>query len=257
MLDRSGQSIRGGKAEKVQPEHGRVWTASLLEPTKPYVLAGLQRDVNRPTLVVVASENRARDLAQQIATWSDRSEAVFHFPAPEPLFYERLPSHPNTTRARLRALQALASGRTGVVVVGSVRALMRTVMPPNEFQSLGRVIRTGDRLQLDDLIALLLALGYTGESLVEYPGTYSRRGGIVDVFPIDAEVPLRLDFFGDEIDSISQFDPSTQRSRHKIEELSLSPSREVPLATDSVVERLRSVLCTNLTESEASQWERD
>ena len=254
---RTNRPIRAGTGETVHSDRGQIWTASLLEPAKPYVLAGLQRDVSRPTLVVVASESRARDLAQQISTWSNRPEKVFHLPAPEPLFYERLPSHPNTARARLRALQAFVSGGDGIVVVASVRALMRTVMPPSEFESLGRIIRTGDRLRPDDLVATLLALGYTGESLVEYPGTYSRRGGILDVFPIDAEVPFRLDFFGDDVDSISQFDPITQRSRRKVEELSLSPSREVPLATDTVVERLRSVPFTNLTESEASQWERD
>jgi len=240
-----------------RPGRGRVWTASLVDPAKPFVLAGIQRDVSRPMLVIVASENRARDLASQVAVWSASPESVLHLPAPEPLFYERLPSHPNTARARLRALQSLANGTPSLVVIASVRALMRTVMSPTDFRALGRTIRSGDHLRPDDLVAGLLDLGYTSESLVEYPGTFSRRGGIVDVFPVDAEVPLRLDFFGDEIDSIRQFDSSTQRSRHHVNELSLSPSREIPLATEHIVERLRSVDSHNLTESEAAQWERD
>lgn len=238
-------------------ERPRVLTASIVEPAKPFVLAGLQRDLDRPMLVVVASEARARDLVQQIKAWAAEPDLVSHLPAPEPLFYERLPSHPSTARARLRALQLLAIGERHTVIVAPIRALMRTVMAPEQFRSLGRSVGVGDSLRLDDLVGSLLDLGYASEAIVEYPGTFSRRGGIVDVFPIDAESPLRIEFFGDEVDTIRRFDPSTQRSLQSVRELLLSPSREVPSAQPSVIETLKGLTRANLNEAMASRWQRD
>jgi transcription-repair coupling factor (superfamily II helicase) len=234
-----------------------IVSASLLEPAKPMVLASLQRDLQSPTLVVVATEHRARELAQQVQAWAVQPERVALLPSPEPLFYERLPSHPNTTQERLRALRLLASGEPGALVIASVRALMRVVMPPAQFKALSLSIRASDRLRPDDLVTSLLSLGYTNEPLVEYPATFGRRGGIVDVFPIDAEAPLRIEFFGDEVETIREFDPSTQRSRRPVDGFSLLPSREVPLATPQVWEALRAIDCSSLSDPSRAQWERD
>src|ERR1035437_6660424 len=170
---------------------------SLVDPAKPYLLARLAGDLHRPILVVVSTEARARVIVQQIAAWREASSDTCLLPAAEPLFYERLPSHPTTTLDRLRALQTLASGRETAIVIASVRALMRPVEAPDRFRALGRTIHVNDRVRPDDLVATLLQLGYTSESLVEYASTFSRRGGIVDVYPVDAEDPLRLEFFGD------------------------------------------------------------
>ncbi|MGH2461656.1 MAG: transcription-repair coupling factor, partial [Chloroflexota bacterium] len=232
-------------------------SASVLEPAKPMVLACLQRDLDRPLVVIVANEHRARDLAQQIQAWAVEPGEVELLPAPEPLFYERLPAHPTTAQTRLRALRLLASGRPRGVVVASARALMRAVMPPGEFAALGRSIRVGDRLRPDDLVTTFLNLGYGSEPLVEYAATFSRRGGIIDVFPVDAERPSRIEFFGDEVDTIRSFDPTTQRSERAVNELTLSPSREVSLATDETLDALRAVDVGNLGESGHAQWERD
>lgn len=230
--------------------------ASILDPAKPYLLAALQRDLGRPMLVVVPSEGRARDLAQQVEAWSAVPSRVIHLPAPEPLPYERLPSHPNTAQARLRALQALAAGEADVVVA-STRALMRPVMAPERFRALTRIVRPGEILRPDDLVATLIDLGYAGEALVEYAGTFSRRGGIVDVFPVDASAPLRVEFFGDEVESVRAFDPTTQRSRQTVPELRLSPSRETLAPTPEALERLRALDTSRLNEAALAQWTRD
>ncbi len=234
-----------------------VVSASLLEPAKPMVLAGLQRDLGRPLFVIVSSEQRAREITQQVPAWARYPEQVALLPAPEPLFYERLPSHPSTVQDRLRALGLLASGQRRAMVIASVRALMRSVMPPDQFRALSLSVRPGDRIRPDDLVGRLLKLGYAAEPLVEYAGTFSRRGGIVDVFPIDAELPLRIEFFGDDVETIRQFDPSSQRSRTAVDELSISPSREVPLPTAESVELLRAVDVANLSDPSRAQWERD
>ncbi|HEX5414427.1 MAG TPA: DEAD/DEAH box helicase, partial [Chloroflexota bacterium] len=244
----------GGAATRTAP----VRSAALVDPAKPFLLATLQGD--RPdaaTLVVVPSEQRARDLEQQIQSWSSTPDRICAFPAPEPLFYERIPSHPNTIQARLRALRLLASGRAGAVVVASVRALMRPVMAPDRFRALSRTLRSGEVARPTDLVSTLLNLGYTQEALVEYAGGFSRRGGILDVYPVDAELPVRLEFFGDEIESIRQFDPTTQRSRGAVAELVLSPSRDVPLASPEAIAPLRALDLSGLSEATRAQWQRD
>ncbi len=252
--DQSATSFQS--AEERLPHVDNV-VASVLEPAKPAVLAGLQRDLGRPMLVIVASEHRARDLVQQIQAWAVEPGDVDLLPAPEPLFYERLPSHPSTTQARLRSLQLFASGRPRAVVVASARALMRPVMPRDQFATLGFSIQVGDRLRPEDLVSRFLNLGYGSEPLVEYPATFSRRGGIVDVFPIDGDLPVRIEFFGDEIDTLRRFDPSTQRSGQAVDALRLAPSREVSLADAAALDTLRAVDVANLSESGRAQWERD
>jgi transcription-repair coupling factor (superfamily II helicase) len=250
-----------GEAQSVESSSGSaaaqpVARVSVLDPAKPFLLAALERDLDRPMLVIGASEARARDLSQQLAAWVGDADRVTLLPAPEPLFYERLPSHPSTTQGRLRALQTLTLGSSPIVVT-SVRALMRNVIPPDQFRALSRIVRTGERIRPDDLVAALVGLGYLGEALVEYPGSFSRRGGILDVFPVDATWPVRLEFFGDEIDTLREFDPATQRSTRTVNELRLTPSREVPLASDEAVQAIRSVDVSGLSESGLAQWSRD
>jgi transcription-repair coupling factor (superfamily II helicase) len=230
---------------------------SVLEPAKPLLLAGLQRELGRPTLVVVASEARARTLASQLGEWSAAPETIALLPAPEPLIYERTPSHPTTAQNRLKALEQLASDEPRSLVVASVRALMRLVMAPSRFRQLRLDLRVGDRVRLEELISAILRLGYVSEPLVEYPGTFSRRGGIVDVFPVDADVPLRIEYFGDEVDTIREFDPSTQRSQKVVSRLRLSPAREVELGQEDALAALAAVPTTTLSDAGADHWSRD
>ncbi|HLZ07972.1 MAG TPA: transcription-repair coupling factor [Chloroflexota bacterium] len=231
--------------------------ASVVDPAKPYLIARLARDLQQPILMVVSTEVRARLLVQQIAAWSDADSEVYVLPAPEPTFYERLPSHPTTKLDRLKALQTLVSARAPTVVVASIRSLMLPVDDPGRFRALGRTVRHHEQVRPDSLVATLLELGYTSESLVEYPSTFSRRGGIVDVFPVDAEDPSRLEFFGDEVESIRRFDPTTQRSLQAVGELRLSPSREVPVAVPATLDLLRAIDVSHMNEAARGQWLRD
>jgi transcription-repair coupling factor (superfamily II helicase) len=130
-------------------------------------------------------------------------------------------------------------------------------MAPSRFRELRRELRVGDRFRLEELIAALLRLGYSSEPLVEYPGTFSRRGGIVDVFPVDADVPLRIEYFGDEVDTIREFDPSSQRTRKVVDRLGLSPSREVELGDERAFAALAAIPTPTLSEAGADHWSRD
>jgi transcription-repair coupling factor (superfamily II helicase) len=112
------------------------------------------------------------------------------------------------------------------VIVTSALALMQRTLPPREFRAASRVIRRGQQADPDKLLRTWLGIGYTPASVVVEPGTFNRRGGIVDIFPINAMAPLRMEFWGDEVESLRRFDPHTQRSGDILEHVVIIPARE-------------------------------
>src|SRR5207247_1613859 len=118
--------------------------------------------------------------------------------------------------ARLRLIQQLASADPPRLVLTTVQALMQPVPARAELAARGRVLRTGESLDVDELSAWLVEHGYKRTDAVELPGEFSRRGGIFDVFSPDADAPFRLELFGDEVESIRQFAADTQRSLREL-----------------------------------------
>jgi len=206
----------------------------LLEAARPPVIAALQSDW--PGLVVVVSSRPedARRLCDQVQAWSPDPQNVLLFQAPDAVFYDRVPWDRSVLHARVNVLSRLVesgSGRppehgAGMVIVVSGWALMAKSVSP---MALGRATRTlhpGDRMPPYRLLEHCLRSGYEAVAVVEEPGTFCHRGSIVDVFPPNCPEPLRIDFFGDEIDSIRVFDAGTQRSRRRVEEVVLVPASE-------------------------------
>jgi len=198
------------------------------------VIAAFAEDRPDPVLVVCARHDRALTLTEEIGYWS-ATRRVLQFAEPNPLFYESEAWGPNTIRARLEVLSALAQHYPllsapavgpAPIVVASARALMTRTLPRRDFLTQTRPLKTRQTIRLEKLLAHWVALGYTAESMVIAPGQFSRRGGILDIFPMTAEAPVRLELFGDEIDTLRYFDPATQRSGDKAESLSITPASE-------------------------------
>jgi transcription-repair coupling factor (superfamily II helicase) len=216
----------------------------LLAAARPAVLAGWHAHVQRPLVVVVARADRARALAQQICAWSPHPEAVLRLPDPDALPYERVAWGRDTIRERVSALEALVTwprtlpkkdkreGEDGPrkcpppVVIVSARALMQKTAPPAEFKTGLSTLRAGQRVALNDMLSGWLAVGYRTSSVVEEPGYFSRRGGIIDIFPPNQPFPIRIELFGDEIDSLRTFDPLTQRSEGRLTAFDIAPAHE-------------------------------
>ena len=119
---------------------------------------------------------------------------------------------------------------------------MQPTVPRREYVVGVRSLRVGQRLALTRMLASWMELGYDVTSVVEEPGTFSRRGGILDIFPADALYPVRIELFGDEVDSLRVFDPATQRSLHRIERCVIPPASEaLPKFGDLAVEKLSAV----------------
>jgi transcription-repair coupling factor (superfamily II helicase) len=202
---------------------------SAITPARPYALAAMHAALGRPMLLVAGRPSEARAYANELRAWAHDPETVVLFPETDALPYDRLPNDPDKLAERLGTLERLAGrapAATPPLVVASVRAAMDLVLDPREFAENHQVIKRGQVLPPAELAAQWLVLGYEPSALVDSPGLFSRRGGILDVFPPGGQ-PVRIELWGDEVDTIRLFDPATQRSTEQLEVATIGPAHEV------------------------------
>ncbi|MBA2598313.1 MAG: transcription-repair coupling factor [Chloroflexia bacterium] len=195
------------------------------------VAAAVIADHAGPTLVVVARADRAEALATAIAEYLP-PRTVLTWPAPEALPYEQLPFDLETATERAALLDQLSrrdasSGQ--LIVITPAHGLMQIVMTAEALATATRMLRAGTHLSQGELMHWALDHGFEVVPLVTEPGQIARRGSILDIFPPGTEEPVRVDFFGDEIDAIRPFHPHTQRSRDRLREVRILPPAELPL----------------------------
>ena len=209
---------------------GRAASLPLPEAAKPYVLGALWRDLDQPLLVMCPRPDDARRLHEQLLCYCGDNAPVYHFAEVEVLPYERLVLDSATVHQRLHTLAAL-SGVTDTerppLVVASAAGVMQKTVSRETFLSLCHTLKVGQRIHLEPLLQQWVHMGYTLEPSVEVPGTASRRGGIIDVFPPGASRPARIELWGDQIESIRLFDPGSQRSQEAVETVTIIPAQEV------------------------------
>ncbi len=188
----------------------------------------LYRATGRPLILVVDGSKQAEALFPAIATFCGLLEVAqppLLVPALDVLPGQAMSPHADILAARAEAFDRLSNGKAGIVVMPVAAALTR-VNPPEYYRQLTLTLRLHEEIPLDDLSSHLESIGYERHDPVEMAGEYSIRGGILDVFPPGQDEPLRIEFFGDEIESIRRFDPSSQRSTHKLTECVLQPLTE-------------------------------
>ncbi len=198
------------------------------------VSAALRQDLGRPLLLLTDRADHALTLFDEIGFWAAEVPRLY-FPEPNPMFYEQAAWGTATRRDRLQVLTLLATYhipgavRPAIppVIVASVRALMTRTLPRREFLKSSRTIKVGQTTLIDTLKRGWVDLGYQHADTVLEPGQFSHRGGILDVWPPAEPYPARLEFFGDEVDTIRAFDPGTQRKLKSLEQLLVTPAREV------------------------------
>ena len=196
-------------------------------------LAAIHKTLNKPILLLTDRTDFALTLADELKLWSPDGLQLF-FPEPNPLFYENAPWGVTTRRDRLLALITLAAHRIpGVptdeiapIIIAPARAVMSRTLPHNTFIKSTHSIKTSQIIQPDELVQSWVNLGYQAVNTVIAAGQFARRGGILDIWPANAFQPSRLEFFGDEIDTLRQFNPSTQRTTRSQDRLLIPPARE-------------------------------
>lgn len=197
------------------------------------LLAALHGDLNRPILLLTDRADHALAVFDELGFWVP-SAARYLFSEPNPLFYEEAAWGNATRRERLQALTVLASYHlpfadkplTPPIIVASVRAVMTRTLPRRDFLKASKRLSVGQEIQPDRLIRQWADIGYQAAETVVEPGQFSRRGGILDIWVTADALPARLDFFGDEIETIRRFDPASQRTVAKLENLLVTPARE-------------------------------
>jgi len=197
-------------------------------------MAALQQSVQKPLLFVTSKADRLQSMYEEFSFWS-KNGRNYIFAEPAPLFYEKINWGRDTRRDRMETLVALAQvylpnridAAYPQVIFTSVKSLMTRTIPRREFLMACATLKTGSRTQVDALCRKWVEIGYAGAELVTSAGQFSRRGGLVDIWPMHLDNPVRVDFFGDEVDSIRTFDPATQRSIQVVQEVFIPPASEL------------------------------
>jgi transcription-repair coupling factor (superfamily II helicase) len=206
--------------------------SGLTTTAKALFLVLLWQATERNLVVVVDGNKEADTLGELVETFFDllvtadipRPQTI---PALDVLPAQRLSPHSEIGEQRAVGLWRLAAHKTSITITPVASALLRTE-PADFYRQLALTLRTGDEIPLDDLLAHLVSIGYEKRDPVEMVGEYSLRGGILDIFPAEASKPIRIELFGDLIESIRRFEVETQRSVMKIAETTLLPLVEYP-----------------------------
>ncbi|TDK33445.1 transcription-repair coupling factor [Luteimonas terrae] len=211
--------------------HARAWwRAPASRSALAWAVLQAARAHAGPLLLVARDNHGAHQLEHDLRTLGgdDSDLPVVPFPDWETLPYDRFSPHPDIVSQRLAALHRLPSLKRGIVVV-PVQTLMQRLAPVKHIAGSSFDLKVGQTLDLDAEKRRLEAAGYAHVPQVHDPGDFAVRGGLLDVYPMGADQPYRIELFDDAIETIRAFDPESQRSLDKIEALRLLPGREVPL----------------------------
>ncbi len=199
----------------------------------PLAIAQAALKANGPLIILTADSRKASDLERELKIFLPADLPVLHFPDRETLPYDTFSPHEDITSDRLLALSKLPTLEKGLLVV-PVPTLLHRLPPKAYVQSQSLQLKTGEPFIWDKIKIQLVESGYRAVSQVMNHGEFAVRGSIIDLFPMGSNEAIRIDLFGNEIDTIRLFDPETQRSTDKIESLNCLPAREFPLTEEAI-----------------------
>lgn len=210
-------------------------------PARALAVVALERMTGKRVALVVEANRELEAWERDVRFWievltgepadASAGRALATLPASESDPYAGASPHVETLEERALALWKLAHGAARIVLL-TARALARRTVGPAEITSSGTVLRLDAEQELSSLVQRLLAAGYVREDPVGAVGEFSVRGGLLDVWPPGGDAPVRIEFFGDAVDSIREFDPETQLSTRKLTSVELPPMREYAVASD-------------------------
>jgi transcription-repair coupling factor (superfamily II helicase) len=226
---------------------GLTWTARAL------YLPLMVRAAKQPAIAIVADNKAAEALEPLVKAGCELTGAVdparvVRFPAHDVLPFENLSPHPDVQEQRAVALWKLATGAVDILIA-PVEAAALKLFDLEYYAGLAVTLKRGEEVDIETLTAHLGSVGYTQMDIVEMPGQFTRRGGILDVYAPEADRPVRIEFFGDEIETIRKFDPETQRSQSGLDETELLPLTETPL-TERLLAAVNARLSRQRVETE-------
>ena len=257
----AAQPALGAVAAALLNFPAKLQLAPLPAATRTPVVAALARRHPAPIIYVLPSGDAALRAAEDLRQWLGPAEVML-FPASDAQPYEHMSPGGQVIGRRLRVLQTLAVRSSApsatpspLVIVAPVKALLQPTLTREDLELATVRLRRGQPIRQDDLVRRLIDLGYTSAPTVEEPGELVRRGDLVDVWPSADDLPLRIEFFGDELDNLRQFDPATQRSEGRIAAVAISPPHEIPLWHHAeAAARMRAFARDDLRREARAEW---
>jgi transcription-repair coupling factor (superfamily II helicase) len=212
---------------------GRRRVSGLTSTARALYLPLMARAAKQPVIVVVADNKAAEALEPLLKAGCELTGAVdparvVRFPAHDVLPFENLSPHPDVQEQRAAALWKLSTGAVDMLIAPVESAALK-LFDLEYYAGLAVTLKRGEEVDIETLTAHLGSVGYTQMDIVEMPGQFTRRGGILDVYSPESDRPVRIEFFGDEIETIRKFDPETQRSQSGLDETQLQPLTEAPV----------------------------
>ncbi len=214
----------------------KILLSGLKDSARSFFIASLasKEEIKKSYLIITDSQENALKIYQDLSTFLNKpqseEENIFLFPSFDVLPYEDISSDPQIIQQRINILKHLSANdynKKRIILIADIKALLPKLASPQKFKKTSWKLKVGDALKKEDFLKILLEQNYRSVEIVEEKGEFSSRGGIIDFFPVTSENPLRLELFGDQIESIRYFNLSTQRSILKLADYTLLPSREL------------------------------
>ena len=221
----------------------------------PFTLAKLSIDLQRPMLILTSKQDQAQQIYEQMQYWGAINTTLLN--ETEVLPFERISPDLETGYKRISLLDSLVDAKRTPIVVSSVSAIMQKTALPRDFSKAKTVLTKGESYELRSLLDLWVSAGYSVESIVEHPGQVSYRGGIIDIFPPNSQMPFRVEFVGDIIETIRLFDPISQRSIEQVESFNVSPATEFLIQSEFSAKLKNSLSNPKLSQVEKTRIEED
>ncbi|TRM11117.1 transcription-repair coupling factor [Lentibacillus cibarius] len=231
--------------------------AGLSGSARSLFVSTINESLHRPVLLVTNQLVQAQQLYEDLAELAG-DEHVYLYPVNELIASEIAIASPELRAQRIEALTAWSQQQSGILIA-PVAALKRILPPTDYWANYQLPFNTGEAIDLDSYLSSLVDMGYERVSMVRTPGEFSVRGGIIDIYPVTEETPVRIELFDDEIDSIRQFDAETQRSLEKLSSITTGPATEMLLTDEdrlAAAQRLETALASSLqklTSTEAKE----
>lgn len=224
--------------------HGRINCTGLSGPEQAYLLYRVYAALNRPLLVLCAKAKEAETLARDVRFFSCQNEIpIITFPSYDVLPFRPISYHPETACRRIKALYQMMTTQVPPVIITTVSALLQKVMPKYALSGFADYLLPGEETDREAVVRKLIRGGYQETVLVEEPGDYAIRGALIDLFPPLYADPVRIEFFGDTVESIRTFSAQDQRSLKALSEVTVLPATETvlePFEIDNIMARIRT-----------------
>jgi transcription-repair coupling factor (superfamily II helicase) len=239
----------------------RLRIAPLIVAGRVPTVAALSLQYPAPIVLITGSTDNALRAYQDLRLWLG-PERLLLFPPADVMPYEHMAPSDDALGRRLSVLEALRSWNAerqsdaATVVVTSIKALLQPTLMPNDLAYASTTLHIGQHIEQETLLRHWTEIGYRVATTVEAVADLSRRGDIVDIWPPAAPQPLRIEWFGDEIDSLRSFDPISQRSDQRTEEVTIGPASELPLwRREAALQRIQAYDTHTLREEARREWE--